>query len=144
MKTFMLKKEDVKGRKYFLIDAEGKTLGRLGTYIATLLIGKDKPNYTPHVDSGAGVIVINAEKVKVTGNKMEQKFYKKYSGYPGGLKLTRYKDMLNVKPEEIIKHTVKGMLPKNKLQARRIARLKIYKGSEHTHKAQEPVLLEVK
>ena len=144
MKTFMRKKEDIKGRKYYIVDAEGKTLGRLSTSIATVLIGKDKPDYTPHVDSGAAVIVINASKVNVTGKKSESKTYKSYSGYPGGLKVTKFKNMLENKPEYIIRHAVKGMLPKNKLQARRIARLKIYKSSAHQHQAQNPIPLEVK
>ncbi|MDP8233355.1 MAG: 50S ribosomal protein L13 [Candidatus Saelkia tenebricola] len=144
MKTFMCKKEDIKGRKYYIVDAEGKTLGRLSTSIATVLIGKDKPDYTPHVDSGAAVIVINASKVNVTGKKSESKTYKSYSGYPGGLKVTKFKNMLENKPEYIIRHAVKGMLPKNKLQARRIARLKIYKSSAHQHQAQNPIPLEVK
>lgn len=139
----MLRKEDVKERRYYLIDAQGKTLGRLATFIARLLMGKDRPDYTPHVDSGAGVIVINAEKVRVTGKKAEQKLYKRYSGYPGGLKLIKFKDMLERKPEEIIRHAVKGMLPKNKLQKRRLARLKIYRGPEHPHQAQNPIPLEV-
>lgn len=144
MKTFMLKKEDIKERIYYVIDAKDKTLGRLAAFIATLLMGKDKPDYTPHVDSGAGVIVINADKVKVTGKKMEQKFYKRYSGYPSGLRFVKYKEILENRPEEIIRHAVKGMLPKNKFQARRIARLKIYRGNEHPHQAQNPISIEVK
>ena len=144
MKTFMRKKEDIKERKHYLIDAEGKTLGRLSTSIATLLIGKDKPDFTPHVDSGAAVIVINAVKVQVTGKKSEEKVYKSYSGYHGGLKLIKFKDMSESKPEYIIRHAVRGMLPKNKLQSRRIARLKIYRDSTHPHQAQNPISWEVK
>ena len=126
MKTFMRKKEDIKERKHYLIDAEGKTLGRLSTSIATLLMGKDKPDYTPHVDSGAVVIVINAVKVTVTGNKNEEKVYKSYSGYHGGLKLVKFKNMSENKPEYIIRHAVKGMLPKNKLGRKMIKKLKVY------------------
>ena len=144
MKTYMLKKEDIKERKYYLVNADGKTLGRLGAFIAPLLTGKDRADYTPHVDSGAGVIITNASKIKVTGKKEEQKFYKRYSGYPSGLKSTRFKELLQSKPEEIIRHMVKGMLPKNKHQARRIARLKIYRNAEHPHEAQQPISLEVK
>lgn len=144
MKTCMLRKEDIKERKYYLIDAEGKILGRLATFIAQLLMGKDKPDYTPHVDSGAGVIVINAEKIKVSGKKLEQKFYNRYSGYPGGLKQVKLKEMLKNRPEEVIRHAVRGMLPKNRLLKRRIARLKIYAGAEHPHLAQNPIQLEVK
>jgi large subunit ribosomal protein L13 len=140
----MLRKEDIKERKYYLIDAEGKILGRLATFIAQLLMGKDRPDYTPHVDSGAGVIVINAEKIKVSGKKLEQKFYNRYSGYPGGLKQIRLKEMLKNRPEEVIRHAVRGMLPKNRLLKRRIARLKIYAGAEHPHLAQNPIQLEVK
>ena len=136
MKTFMLRKEDIKERKYYLIDARGKTLGRLATFIATVLMGKDRSDFTPHVDSGAGVVVINAEKIKVTGKKSQQKVYKRFSGYPGGLKEVKLQDMLSKRPEEILRHAVKGMLPKNKLQARRIARLRIYAGPEHPHQAQ--------
>ena len=144
MKTFMLRKEDIKERKYYLIDARGKTLGRLATFIATVLMGKDRSDFTPHVDSGAGVVVINAEKIKVTGKKSQQKVYKRFSGYPGGLKEVKLQDMLSKRPEEILRHAVKGMLPKNKLQARRIARLRIYAGPEHPHQAQRPIPLEVK
>ena len=144
MKTFMLRKEDVKERKYYLIDAEGKALGRLAAFIARFLMGKNKADYTPHVDSGASIIVVNAEKVKVTGQKYFQKNYKRYSGYPGGLKLTSYKDMFAKRPQEVIRHAVRGMLPKNKFQDRRIARLKIYSGKEHLHQAQNPIPLEVK
>lgn len=144
MKTSMLRKEDIKGRKYYLIDAQNKTLGRLSTFIAKLLMGKDRPDYTPHVDSGAGVIVINAEKIKVSGKKLEQKTYTRYSGYPGGLKVRKLKDLLQKKPEEVIRHAVSGMLPKNKHRARRLARLKIYRGPEHPHQAQNPIPVEVK
>jgi large subunit ribosomal protein L13 len=140
----MQRKEDVKERKWYLINAQGKTLGRLSTFIATLLMGKNKPTYTPHVDAGAGVIVINAEKIKVTGKKLEQKFYKRFSGYPHGLKLTPLKEKLKKRPDEVITHAVKGMLPKNKLARRMIVRLKVYRGEEHFHSAQKPIPIEVK
>jgi len=144
MKTTMLRKEDIKERKYYLIDARDKTLGRLATFIARLLMGKDRVDYTPHVDAGAGVIVINADKIKLTGKKVNQKVYTSYSGYPGGLKVRTLKDLLQKKPEEVIRHAVSGMLPKNKHRARRIARLKIYRGSDHPHQAQNPIPVEVK
>ncbi|MDD5613851.1 MAG: 50S ribosomal protein L13 [Candidatus Omnitrophica bacterium] len=143
MKTFMKKKEDIVSRKCYLVDADDQVLGRLSTKIAVLLMGKDSPEYSCHVDSGATVIVINADKVRVSGKKQDNKQYKNYSGYPGGLRVMKFKEVLKSKPESIIRHAVKGMLPKNKLQARRIARLKIYCGSDHPHQAQNPILLEV-
>ncbi|MDP8253736.1 MAG: 50S ribosomal protein L13 [Candidatus Kaelpia aquatica] len=143
MKTYMKRKEDMVSRKCYLVDAEGKILGRLGTTIAKLLMGKDSPDYTPHVDSGATVIVINAEKVKLSGKKSMTKSYQSYSGYPGGLKETNIRNMLVRKPGYVIRHAVKGMISKNKLLARRMTRLKIYKGPEHPHRAQSPILLEV-
>ncbi len=139
----MKRKEDVVTRRCYLIDAKDKTLGRLSTTIAKLLMGKDSPDYTPHVDSGATVIVVNAEKVRLSGKKSMNKVYQSYSGYPGGLKETNIKDMLERKPGYVIRHAVKGMISKNKLLARRITRLKVYKGSEHPHKAQNPIPLEV-
>jgi large subunit ribosomal protein L13 len=143
MKTYMKRKEDIATRSCYLIDAEDKILGRLSATIAKLLMGKDSADYTPHVDSGATVIVINAEKVRLSGKKSMNKSYKSYSGYPGGLKETNIKEVLERKPEYILRHAVRGMISKNKLLARRMARLKIYKGSEHPHKAQKPILLEV-
>lgn len=140
----MQRKEDIKGRKWYLVDAKGKTLGRLASFIAMLLMGKDKPTYTPHVDGGAGVVVINARQIKVTGKKLEEKFYKRFSGYPDGLKLTPLKEKLKKRPDEVIRHAVKGMLPKNKLARRMIARLKVYGDSNHSHEAQQPVPIEVR
>jgi len=143
MKTYMKRKEDVVIRKCYLVDAKDKTLGRLSTTIARLLMGKDSPEYTPHVDSGATVIVVNAGKVRLKGKKSMTKSYQSYSGYPGGLKETNIKEMLERKPGYVIRHAVRGMISKNKLLARRITRLKIYKGPEHPHRAQNPIPLEV-
>ncbi|ADU96352.1 50S ribosomal protein L13 [Thermovibrio ammonificans] len=142
MKTFMQKKEEVQ-REWFLVDATGKTLGRLASEIAKILMGKHKPTYTPHVDGGDFVVVINADKIHVTGRKLEKKIYYKHTLYPGGLKETKLKDMLKEKPEEVIRLAVKGMLPKNKLRDRRMKRLKVYAGSEHPHGAQNPKPLEL-
>lgn len=142
MKTFMLRKEDVQ-RDWYLVDATGKTLGRLASEIAKILMGKHKPTYTPHVDGGDFVVVINAEKIHATGKKLNQKIYYKHTGYPGGLKETTLKEMLQKKPEEVIRLAVRGMLPKNKLRDRRMKRLKVYAGPEHPHKAQNPKPLEL-
>lgn len=138
VKTYMLKKEDVK-RSCYLVDAKDQILGRLATKIANLLSGKNQPYYTPHIDAGNTVVVINAEKIRVTGKKHHQKFYKRYSGYPGGLKLESLKTLLERKPTEVLRLAVKGMLPKNKHQGRMIRRLKIYAGDEHPHKSQNPI-----
>ena len=141
MKTFMLKKEEVQ-REWYVVDATGKTLGRLASEIAKILIGKQKPTYTPHVDNGDFVVVINADKVYVTGKKLNEKVYYKHTGYTGHLKETTLKEMLQKKPEEVIRLAVKGMLPKNKLRDRRMKRLKVYAASEHPHSAQNPKPLE--
>jgi len=142
MKTFMLRKEDIQ-RDWYVVDATGKTLGRLASEIAKILIGKHKPNYTPHVDNGDFVIVVNAEKIHVTGKKLEKKIYYKHTGYMGHLKETTLKEMLQKKPEEVIRLAVRGMLPKNKLRKRRMKRLKVYAGPEHPHAAQKPKPLEL-
>ena len=142
MKTFMLKKEEVK-RNWYLVDASGKTLGRLASKIAVLLMGKHKKDYTPHVDNGDFVVVINAEKIHVTGKKLEKKIYYKHTGYMGHLKETPLKDMLAKKPEEVIRLAVTGMLPKNRLRDRRMKRLKVYAGPEHPHQAQNPQKIEL-
>ncbi len=142
MKTFMLRKEDVK-RDWYLVDATGKTLGRLASEIAKILMGKNKPTYTPHVDGGDFVVVINAEKIFVTGKKLNQKIYYRHTGYFGHLKETTLKEMLEKKPEEVIRLAVKGMLPKNRLRDRRLKRLKVYAGAEHPHKAQNPKPIEL-
>ena len=137
MKTFSLKNTEVV-RDWVVFDASDKILGRFATKIADKLRGKDKPTFTPHVDGGDFVVVINAEKVKVTGNKAEQKKYYKHSLYPGGLKENSYKEVLESTPERIIENAVKGMLPKNKLGKTIIKKLKVYSGSEHPHESQNP------
>ena len=137
MKTTHVRQEDVK-RSWYLIDAEGKILGRLATKIASLLNGKHKVTYSPHVDIGDGVIVVNSEKIRVTGKKPEQKMYKRFSGYPGGLKLEKFESLLKRRPNEILRSAVNGMLPKNKLGRKMIKRLKLYTGDKHPHIAQKP------
>ena len=137
MKTFSLKNSEV-SRDWVVFDASGKILGRFATKIADKLRGKDKPTFTPHLDGGDFVVVINADKVKVTGNKAEQKKYYKHSLYPGGLKEKSYKEVLESTPERIIENAVKGMLPKNKLGKSIIKKLKVYSGSEHPHESQNP------
>lgn len=136
-KAFFLRKED-RDPKWFLINAEGQVLGRLATKIADILRGKNKPSYTPHTDGGDYVIVINAEKVKLTGNKLEDKVYDRYSGWIGGYKTLTAKQVLERHPTKIIQHAVNGMLPKNKLNRQVIKKLKVYAGTQHPHMAQEP------
>lgn len=137
MKTYSLKKEDIK-RNWFVLDATDLVLGRMATKIADRIRGKDKPTYTPHVDSGDYVVVINAEKICVTGNKFENKKYYKHSLYPGGLKSQTFKELNEKHPERIIEEAVKGMLPKNKLGKSIIKKLKVFKGPEHDHESQQP------
>jgi large subunit ribosomal protein L13 len=137
MKTYTAKPGEVT-REWYLVDAEGQILGRLATRIADTLRGKNKPQYTPHVDTGDFVIVINAEKIAVTGNKLDQKQYYRHSGYPGGLRSRTLREQLERRPTEVLRSAVKGMLPKNKLAARQITKLKIYAGPEHPHEAQAP------
>jgi len=137
VRTFTGKKEEIE-REWFVVDATGQTLGRLASQIAPILRGKHKPTYTPHLDCGDFVIVVNADKVQVTGRKMDQKFYYRHSGYPGGLKQISLRDQLNRHPERVIQAAVKGMLPKNKLGRQMIKKLKIYAGDEHPHQAQQP------
>jgi large subunit ribosomal protein L13 len=143
MKTFSLKQADI-SRKWVIVDASEAPLGRLATQIATRLVGKYKPTYTPHVDDGDYVVVINAENLVVTGDKEEGKVYYRHSGFPGGLKERTLKEARALDPATIIEKAVKGMIPKNKLSAERLARLRIFSGSDHTHTAQKPVKLEVK
>jgi len=138
----MQKKEEVT-RNWYEIDAEGKILGKIATEIAVRLMGKHKPSYTPHVDGGDYVVVINADKFAVTGNKMLNKKYYRHSGYPGGLKVRNLEEMLEKKPTEIIRKAVERMLPKNKLGNHMINRLKIYTGNEHNHVAQKPERIEL-
>ena len=126
------------------MDASGKTLGRLATQIADALRGKRKPEYTPHVDTGDFVIVVNAEKVHVTGNKRQGKLYYRHSGYPGGLRSRTLEEMLSRRPEEVIRLAVKGMLPRNRLARKQLTKLKIYAGPEHPHAAQKPQPMEIK
>lgn len=142
-KTYSQKPSEVV-REWHLIDASELPLGRLSTIIATLLTGKSKPTYTPHIDGGDYVVVINAKDVPVTGNKELQKIYYRHSGFPGGIKDARLEEVREKFPERIIEASVKGMLPKNKLQADRMARLKVFAGSEHAHTAQTPKKVEVK
>ncbi len=136
-KTYVLKAKDVQ-RDWLIVDAADQNLGRLATRIATLLRGKHKPTFSPGLDTGDFVIVVNAEKVTVTGGKMLEKEYYDYSGYPGGLRITPLKDQLAKHPERVITHAVKGMLPHNRLGRQLIKKLKVYAGPEHPHKAQQP------
>ena len=142
MKSYIAKPAEVE-RKWYVVDAEGKTLGRLATQIATILRGKHKPTFTPHVDCGDYVIVVNAEKIAVTGKKMNDKIYVTYSGYPGGKKEIPLKEMLAKKPEEVVRHAVKGMLPDGKLGRKTFKKLFVYAGPEHKHEAQKPETLEI-
>lgn len=139
-KTISTRKEDVE-REWFLIDAEGQTLGRMCTEIATILRGKNKPSYTPHVDCGDNIIVINADKIHLTGNKWDEKEYITHSGYPGGQKRVLAKNMLVKHPIRIVENAVKGMLPKNKLGRAMYKKLFVYAGADHLHKAQNPKTL---
>lgn len=141
--TVSAKKTDFTDRKWYVIDAEDQVLGRLATKIADILRGKNKTNFTPHVDCGDYVIVVNADKVKLTGKKLEQKKYKRHSGYMGGLTEIPYKNLMEDKPEFVIEHAVKGMLPKNRLQKEFMSKLKVYRGEEHPHEAQKPEKLEI-
>ena len=137
MTTTFVRTEDIK-RKTHLIDANGKILGRLATRIAVLLMGKDRPDYTPHANPGDFVVVVNAEKVRVTGNKEKDKMYKRYTGYPGGLKEYSLAMVRAKRPAEIILHAVKGMLPNSKLGKQMLTRIRVYKGPDHPHAAQKP------
>ncbi|MCP4869976.1 MAG: 50S ribosomal protein L13 [Proteobacteria bacterium] len=142
MKTWVARKEDVENgtieRKWWIVDAEGQTLGRLATQIATVLRGRHKPIYTPHVDVGDFVVVINASKVHVTGKKRDAKKYYNYSGYPGGLRAWTFDELMTRDPKRVIEHAVRGMLPKNRLARKQITKLKVYGGADHPHTAQAP------
>lgn len=142
MKTFMAKAETVQ-RKWYVVDAEGKTFGRLASKVATILRGKNKPIYTPHVDTGDFVIIVNAEKIEFTGKKLDQKMYRHHSQYPGGLKEISYRHMREQKPEFLLYQGIKGMLPHNSLGAQMIKKLKIYKGPDHMNEAQKPEPLDI-
>lgn len=143
MSTTMAKKEAIV-RGWYVIDAAGKTLGNVAVAAATVLNGKHRPEYTPHVDCGECVVVINAEKIVLTGKKLDQKMYYHHTGYVGGLKSVKYRTLMANKPEMAVELAVKGMLPKNKIGAASLGRLKVYRGAEHEQQAQKPVVLEVK
>jgi large subunit ribosomal protein L13 len=142
MKTYQANAQD-RERGWYVVDAEGRTLGRLATQIANVLRGKHKPTYTPHVDVGDFVIVVNAEKIAVTGDKREKKLYWRHSGYPGGIRSRTLGDLLEKRPEEVIRKAVKGMLPRNRLARQQLRKLKVYAGPEHPHRAQKPEQLEI-
>ncbi|MCU0935563.1 MAG: 50S ribosomal protein L13 [Gammaproteobacteria bacterium] len=142
MSTFSAKSETVE-RAWFVVDANGKVLGRLATEVARRLRGKHKPEYTPHVDTGDYIIVVNAEKVAVTGKKRTQKFYYRHTGYPGGIKSIRFDKQIDQAPQRVIEHAVKGMLPKGPLGRAMYRKLKVYAGPEHRHEAQQPKPLEI-
>lgn len=141
MSTYMANKDTVE-RKWYILDAAGKPMGRTAATAAAILRGKHKPVYTPHVDCGDFVIVLNADKAVLTGNKLEQKYYRTHSGYPGGLKEVQYKKLMAEKPEFVFEKSVKGMLAKNKLADAQLKRLKVFRGSEHKHTAQKPEIWE--
>ena len=143
MKSYMQKKETVE-RKWYVIDAEGKSLGRVATLAATYLRGKHKPTYTPHIDCGDYIIIVNAQKVNLTGNKLNDKMYYNHSQYQGGLRERNAKIMIEKYPEEMVERAVKGMLPHNRLGRQMYKKLFVYAGSEHKHEAQKPEVLEVK
>ncbi|GLQ33234.1 50S ribosomal protein L13 [Litoribrevibacter euphylliae] len=142
MKTFSAKPETVK-RDWYVVDAQGKTLGRLATEVASRLRGKHKPEYTPHVDTGDYIVIVNAEKVAVTGNKAADKMYYRHTGYPGGMRSANFNEMIERKPEMVIEKAVKGMLPKNPLGRAMFSKLKVYAGAEHPHAAQQPQELDI-
>ena len=142
MKSFMAKSHEVK-REWFVVDASGLTLGRLASQVASVLRGKHKPTFTPNVDTGDFVIVLNSDKVVLTGKKLEQKMYTYHTGYIGGLKQTPYKDMMTKKSDVVVYEAVKGMLPKNSLGRQMLTKLRVYKGAEHNHQAQQPKVLEL-
>jgi large subunit ribosomal protein L13 len=143
MKSYMARPLEVE-RKWYVVDAEGKHLGRLATEIVRVLRGKNKPQYTPHVDVGDFIVVVNADRVAVTGRKAEQRVYRRHSGYPGGMKETSYEQMHARKPTEVLRKAVYGMMPKTRLARKQFKKLKIYAGPEHPHAAQDPQTLEVK
>jgi large subunit ribosomal protein L13 len=142
VKTYTARAEDME-REWFLVNAEGKTLGRLASEIAQVLRGKHKPIYTPHLDCGDYVIVVNAEKVRVTGQKLDQKMYYRHSGYPGGIKSISLRNQLQKHPDRVLQAAVRGMLPKNRLGRRMLKKLKVYAGDSHPHQAQQPKVLEL-
>ena len=140
MKTYMAKAETVQS-KWYVVDAEGMVLGRLASQVAAILRGKNKPTFTPHVDTGDHVIILNADKVILTGDKLNQKFYRRHSGYPGGLKETSYRILMETKSDLAVTEAIRGMLPKNALGRQMIKKLRVYKGATHDHQAQNPEVL---
>lgn len=142
-KTFQAKNEDL-DKKWYVVDATGKTLGRLASQVASILRGKHKPTYTPHVDTGDFVIVVNADKVHLTGRKLQNKIYYRHTGYPGGLRTRTAREMLATRPERMIEQAVWGMLPHNRLGRKQIRKLKVYRDHVHPHEAQQPEVLEIK
>ncbi|MBI5560669.1 MAG: 50S ribosomal protein L13 [Deltaproteobacteria bacterium] len=141
MKTYLPGQAELDNKKWYLVDAEGKTLGRLASRIAAILRGKHKPSYTPSVDTGDFIVVVNAEKIRVTGKKLTDKLYRRHSGYPGGFKATALGVLLKEKPEEVLKTAVEGMLPAGSLGGKMLKKLKVYSGKGHPHKAQNPETL---
>ena len=142
MSSFIAKPHEVE-RKWYVVDAEGKNLGRMASQIAAILRGKNKPTYTPHVDCGDYVIVINAEQVEVTGKKRKEKIYKRHTGYPGGLREVTFERMMEKHPTEVVRHAVKGMMPNGRLGRQMYKKLKVYAGPEHNHQAQKPEVLDI-
>jgi large subunit ribosomal protein L13 len=142
MSTFIPRPQDI-NRKWYVLDASGKTLGRLATEAARVLAGKNNPQYTPYIDTGDHVIVLNAEKVRLTGLKSQKKVYRRYTGFPGGLREESFTRLLNRKPEKILEEAIKGMLPKSKMGRQMATKLKVYRGDQHPHQAQQPVAMEV-
>ena len=142
MKTYVATPHN-RQRDWYVVDADGRTLGRLATQIADALRGKRKPEYTPHCDTGDFVVVVNASKIQVTGNKLNDKLYHRHSGYPGGIRTRTLGEMLERRPEEVIRKAVKGMLPRNRLARQQLRKLKVYAGPEHPHEAQKPQRMEV-
>jgi large subunit ribosomal protein L13 len=142
MKTFSAKPEEVR-REWYLVDATGKTLGRLSTEIARRLRGKHKPEYTPHVDTGDYIVVVNAEKIRVTGNKLKDKMYYRYTGYIGNLKSMPLEKLMEQHPERALQYAVKGMMPRNPLGRKMLSKLRVFAGPEHNHEAQQPIPLEI-
>ena len=142
MSSFIQKPAEVE-RKWYVVDAEGKTLGRMASAVAAILRGKNKSTYTPHVDCGDYVIIINADKVAVTGKKRQEKIYKRHTGYPGGLRELTFEQLMEKHPEEVVRHAVKGMMPNGKLGRKMFKKLKVYAGPEHDHAAQKPEVLDI-
>ena len=142
MRTYVVKQQDIT-RKWFVVDADGKNLGRLASAVASILRGKHKPIFSPHLDVGDYVIVVNADRIAVTGRKLDQKMYYRHTGYPGGLRERNLRDLLQRHPTHAVKFAVRGMLPKNRLGRKMIKKLKIYAGPEHPHEAQQPEILEL-